>query len=54
MIDIKNAMRIVWEALETYRENCIPERNKMHEQEWDDICTAMAAIRENLSEEKQA
>jgi hypothetical protein len=33
----------IWEVLHTYRENCI-----CHDDEWDDICYAMARLKEML------
>ena len=36
----------IWEALHGYRENCIQEEE--YDAEWDDICTAMAWIEEEL------
>lgn len=41
-------MNTVWGALEGYRENCIPPDDPQYDEEWDDICTAMAWIRESL------
>ncbi len=38
----------IWPALECYREACAPEGKPEHDQEWDEICTAMAWIREAL------
>jgi hypothetical protein len=39
-------LEVIWEALECYREDCIsgPE----HDSQWDDICTVMAWIQENM------
>ena len=41
-------METVWVALQNYREDCIPEGDAMYDNEWNDICTAMAWIREEL------
>jgi hypothetical protein len=38
----------IWEALETFRENSIPEGTDKHDDEWGNICLAMANIREEL------
>ena len=38
----------VWDALEGYRENCIPEGHDLYDEQWNDICTAMAWIAEEL------
>lgn len=42
----------VWGALHSFRQNCIPEGDLMFDAEWDDICTAMAWISENLGLEE--
>ena len=39
---------IIWEALEEYREKIIPEGIEKNDQEWDEICLAMAQITEDL------
>jgi hypothetical protein len=42
-------LETIWKALEGYRENCIPEGLEPHyDEEWSDICTAMAWITEDL------
>lgn len=38
----------IWCALWAYREDCIPERDREHDEEWDAICTAMAWIKEEV------
>jgi hypothetical protein len=38
----------VWDALAAYRETCIPEGDADYDAEWDEICTAMAWIEEEL------
>ncbi len=40
----------IWDALGGYRENCIPESegDPIYDALWDDICTAMAWISEEL------
>jgi len=48
MIDIKDAINTVWEALSSYRETCILEGDKDYDEEWDNICNAMAIIEEDL------
>jgi hypothetical protein len=52
MIDIQDSIKIVWLALEGYREHVIPEGNKENDQAWDDVCTAMATIQEDLGLEE--
>jgi len=48
MHDIKQQISIVWDALEAYREDLIQEGDEMHDAIWDEVCTAMAVIEENL------
>jgi len=40
-------LKVLWSVLEDYRENNIPEGDESDEQ-WDEICTIMAWIREEL------
>ena len=42
-------LELIWNALEFYREEGIPEsaNDKQWDQEWSDICTAMAWISED-------
>ena len=51
MHDIKEQLNTVWDALEAYREDLISEGDEQHDAIWDDICTAMALIEENLKVE---
>jgi len=46
--DVKQSLEVIWEALHAFREDCISEGD----QQWDDICTAMAWITEALGETK--
>ncbi len=46
--DFEEALGWVWAALHDYRENSIPEYDPMYDDQWDDICTGMAWIREGL------
>ncbi len=46
--DFEEALRWVWDALHAFREDCIPESDPMYDDQWDDICTGMAWIREGL------
>lgn len=41
-------LETIWCALECHRENSIPEGVDEYDEEWDDICTAMAWITEEL------
>jgi hypothetical protein len=51
MHDVKQQIEIIWDALEAYREDLIPEGDEQFDEIWDDICTAMAFIQENLKVE---
>jgi len=46
--DIKQQIDIIWDALEAYRADLIPEGDEQFDEIWDDICTAMAIIEEDL------
>jgi hypothetical protein len=46
--DVESILETIWLALECYRENCIPEGDEQYDEEWGDICTAMAWIKEDL------
>ena len=46
--DMESILETIWQGLEGYRENCIPEGDKQYDVEWADICTAMAWIQEDL------
>lgn len=47
--DRKGWLQVVWLGLEGYRETCIPEGlEESYDQEWQEICTAMAWIAEAL------
>lgn len=46
--DMDSILETIWNALAGYRENCIPESNPEYDEEWSDICTAMAWITEDL------
>ena len=49
--DRQSHLDCIWDALCSYRENCIPEGDPAHDAEWSDICTAMAWIEEDLGDE---
>jgi hypothetical protein len=48
MHDIKKQLMIVWAALDAYRADLIPEGDESYDEEWNNICTAMAVITEDL------
>jgi len=43
----------IWEVLHAYREDCIPEGDEIYDEEWDDICYAMARIKETIDIDKK-
>ena len=48
MHDTKQQISIIWDALEAYRFDLIPEGDEQFDEIWDEVCTAMAVIEENL------
>ena len=48
MHDMKQQLDIVWDALQAYREDLIQEGDEQHDAIWDEVCTAMSVIEENL------
>lgn len=54
MHDINEQIAIIWEALEAYRREEIPEGWKSFDAKWDKICTAMAVIQEDLGLSEEA
>ncbi len=48
MHDVKQQIDIIWDALEAYRSDLIPEGDPQFDEIWSDICTAMAVIEEDL------
>ena len=52
--DTPAQLDLIWDALESYRENIIPEGDKSHDDAWSDICTAMWWITEDLGFENDA
>lgn len=48
--DSKSHLEVIWDALAAFREDCIPEGDAAHDAQWNDICTAMAWIVEDLEE----
>jgi hypothetical protein len=45
MIDLN----VLWNALECYREDCIPEGEPAYDQEWNEICNQMSWIADALN-----
>lgn len=42
------SLELIWNALQSYRETCIPEGVEEYDEEWSEICTDMAWIAEAL------
>lgn len=47
-LDSEEHLRVIWDALEAYRADLIPEGDKQYDEIWSEICTAMAFITEDL------
>lgn len=41
-------LSVIWNALHSHRENCIPEGVPEYDDEWSEITTAMAWVHEQL------
>ena len=46
---MEDDLKVIWDALHGYREDCIPEGDLLYDDQWDQICTAMAHIHKALS-----
>lgn len=46
--DNASMLSVIWNALHSHRENCIPEGVPEYDDEWDEICTAMGWLHEML------
>ena len=44
-------LETIWDALHSHRENSIPEGDVMFDREWDEICTAMHWIMDEMGME---
>ena len=44
----RDELEVIWDALFCYRENSIPEGEPQYDAKWDDICTTMHKIEEEL------
>lgn len=53
MHNLKEQISIVWNALEAYRSDLIPEGDEQYDAIWNDVCTAMAVIEEALNASEQ-
>jgi len=45
----EDIIKVIWDALQDYREKCIPDSNKENDQQWDEICYAMACISDEMT-----
>tara|TARA_R100001460_G_scaffold100602_1_gene144301 strand:- start:28 stop:189 length:162 start_codon:yes stop_codon:yes gene_type:complete len=45
---MNDLLKVVWDALHTYREDCIPEGDLMYDEQWNEVCNAMFHIQEVL------
>ena len=44
---------VVWDALESFRANEIPEGDRLNDDRWSEICTAMAWINEEFNDKNE-
>tara|TARA_R100000654_G_scaffold11305_1_gene24779 strand:- start:108 stop:275 length:168 start_codon:yes stop_codon:yes gene_type:complete len=52
-MNMREDLKVIWDALHSFREDCIPEGDFMYDEQWDEICTAMAHIHEALGIEQE-
>lgn len=45
----KQALQTIWDALHGFREDCIPEGDAIFDEQWNEICEAMAFVHEALN-----
>tara|TARA_Y100001972_G_C7471434_1_gene240021 strand:+ start:216 stop:413 length:198 start_codon:yes stop_codon:yes gene_type:complete len=45
---MEDDLKVIWDALHSFREDCIPEGDFMYDEQWDEICTAMARVHKAL------
>ena len=47
--NIRGQLALIWQALECYREDCIPEgQDESYDTEWSELCDSMHWITEDL------
>lgn len=46
--DFEGQLNVIWDALCAFREDLIPEGVPEYDDQWSEICTAMAWIEEDL------
>ena len=49
--DTRSQLDLIWDALHFYRAYGIPEGDKANDDQWSDLCSAMAYISEDLGED---
>ena len=48
--ELIKSLSSVWDVLDMAREDCIPEgRDESYDEQWDEVCEAMAKIHEALN-----
>ena len=52
--DTTEALRVIWQALHCFREDCIGEATANNDEQWDEVCTAMAWIEEDINAPEKA
>ena len=50
-MNIDDALKVIWNVLHGFREDCIPEGDLQYDEQWDEITTAMAVLQETLNKE---
>jgi hypothetical protein len=53
MIDFQEHLNTVWDLLGAAREDLIPEGEPCFDEQWNDVCHAMAVIRDGLGLESE-
>ncbi|WP_339673857.1 hypothetical protein [Dasania marina] len=48
--NLDEAMEVVWDALNGFRENCIPEGVNAHDSQWEDIGAAMTWVQAGIND----
>ena len=49
--DTRSQLDLIWSALHFYRAYGIPEGDKANDDQWSDLCSAMAYISEDRGED---
>lgn len=47
--DTRSQLDVVWDALLAYRADLIPEGDPSYDEQWNEICTAMHWLSEDLN-----